>query len=322
MTSRLILAPLRGVTTLTYRTVFATHFGGLDVAMAPFIPTVNAARIKPSLLRDVDPQLNAAAMPVIPQIIGRNPADMARLCNTLFDLGYPVTNWNLGCPWPHVARKHRGSGLLPYPDEIDAILDACLPQLRGQLSVKVRLGYREPTELLAVAPVLNRYPLDEVTVHARTGVQMYTGKPDLDAFAAAASVLTAPLVYNGDITTATGLAELVARFPGIDRWMIGRGICINPLLACQIRGEVVTPEAFCERLRAFHDELRERYAEELYGVAPLLGRLKELWKYMALAFGKSDRFLYELLRVRKIEHYDLLVARFFDAAPQPVDPAG
>ena len=45
MTSRLILAPLRGVTTLTYRTVFATHFGGLDVAMAPFIPTVNAARI-------------------------------------------------------------------------------------------------------------------------------------------------------------------------------------------------------------------------------------------------------------------------------------
>ncbi len=317
MTSRLILAPLRGVTTLTYRNVFAAHFGGLDGAMAPFIPTVKAERIKPSLLRDVDPQLNTAAMPVIPQIIGRDPADMAMLCNRLFELGYPVTNWNLGCPWPHVARKHRGSGLLPYPDEIDAILDACLSQCRGRLSVKVRLGYRDPTELLAVVPVLNRYPLDEVTIHARTGVQMYTGEPDLTAFAAAAAGLKAPVAYNGDIVTPAGFAALVARFPTIERWMIGRGICINPLLALQIRGEVVTDDVFSERLERFHQELRERYADELHGDAPLLGRLKELWKYMALAFEDSDRFLHDLLRVRKLSHYDVLVARFFARGPVP-----
>jgi tRNA-dihydrouridine synthase B len=317
MTSRLILAPLRGVTTLTYRAVFTAHFGGMDAAMAPFIPTVKAARIKPSLLRDVDPARNAGSLPVIPQIIGRDPEDMAHLCNELFELGYPVTNWNLGCPWPHVANKHRGSGLLPYPDEIDAILGDCLPRCRGRLSVKVRLGYRDPAELLAVVPVLNRYPLDQVTIHARTGVQMYEGQPDLDAFAAAAELLEAPIVYNGDITTPAGFHALASRFPWIDTWMIGRGICVNPLLALQIRGESVTDEQFRERFRRFHDELRARYADELFGTAPLLGRLKELWKYMALAFGGSDRFLHALLRVRKIEHYDLLVARFFDAAPRP-----
>ncbi len=67
MTSRLILAPLRGVTTLTYRAVFTAHFGGMDAAMAPFIPTVKADRIKPSLLRDVDPARNAGSLPVIPR---------------------------------------------------------------------------------------------------------------------------------------------------------------------------------------------------------------------------------------------------------------
>ena len=51
----LTLAPMRGLTGQLYRNAFARHFGGLDLAIAPFISTVKAARIKPSLVKDLLP---------------------------------------------------------------------------------------------------------------------------------------------------------------------------------------------------------------------------------------------------------------------------
>ena len=106
----LLLAPLRGVTQLEFRTCLARHFPGFDFAYSPFIPTMAGPRFKMSALRDVMPEPNAAAIPVIPQAIGKSPADFATLVSALKDLGYNRCDLNAGCPWPMIVKRGRGSG--------------------------------------------------------------------------------------------------------------------------------------------------------------------------------------------------------------------
>ncbi|MBT8046277.1 MAG: tRNA-dihydrouridine synthase family protein, partial [Pontiella sp.] len=194
----LVLAPMRGITTMHYRKAFVRHFKGLDLEMAPFISTVSAERINPKLLKDVLPE-NNSGLPLIPQLIGNNPDDFVQMAIALHDLGYEEVNWNLGCPHKPIRKKRRGSGLLPHPELVDSILDQICDRSPCRISVKVRLGVSDKSELLKLIPVLNRYPLSEVIIHPRTAEQMYDGTADLNAFEEALKILQLPVCYNGDI---------------------------------------------------------------------------------------------------------------------------
>jgi len=203
---------MRGITTMYYRKAFVRHFQGLDAEMAPFIPTVSAEKINSKLLKDVLPE-NNSSLPLIPQLIGNNADDFVNMARALHELGYEEVNWNLGCPHKPVRKKQRGSGLLPHPDRIDSLLETMCDQSPCKISVKVRLGVSDPTELLRLIPVLNRYPLSEVIVHPRTAEQMYDGKADLGAFALAFQEIKHPVCYNGDITDLAFFQTLEKCFP-------------------------------------------------------------------------------------------------------------
>ena len=79
-------------------------------------------------------------MPVIPQILGKEPELFIQMAHFLQDLGYDELNWNLGCPVKSIANNKRGSGMLPHPDLLRSILDKIIPAIGSQLSVKIRLG--------------------------------------------------------------------------------------------------------------------------------------------------------------------------------------
>ena len=296
------LGPLRGVTLRTFRNAFCRHFQGVDIAISPFIPTVNSTKVKPSLLKDVDLGLQQS-MPVIPQIIGNSPDDVVNMCRTLMAAGHNEINWNLGCPHRPVTRKKRGSGLLPHPDMIKAVLDGAFAVEGLKFSVKVRLGLNDPDELLNIAEALDTYPLSEIIIHPRTGTQMYDGTVDLDRFEQCMPIFSCPVVYNGDIKTAEDFRTLQSRFPSIDRWMIGRWLVANPFLAEEIRGITCEAPTRQERLSAFLDELLEEYSEELFGPAHILGRMKELWKYLALSVEGGESLLNDIRRATSVEEY-------------------
>ncbi len=306
-----VLAPLRGVTTVDYRNTFCRHFSGVDSALAPFIPTVTGKVIKPKLLSDILPEKNKA-MPVVPQIIGKEPSDIIVLAKTIYDLGYEEVNWNLGCPWKFVAKKMRGSGLLPHPDKVDAILDQVLSEIPGKFSVKVRLGLKTEHDLKALIPVLNKHDLSEVIIHPRTAVQMYDGVVDIDMFSECFEMLTHKVVYNGDITSVGFYQALQERFPAIDKWMIGRGVIVNPFLAAEIKGATPLPPAeYAAAVHAFHDDMLSCTEERLSGPGHMLGCMKELWKYMALSFYESDKKLARILRSKTMNEYGRRVEEFF-----------
>ena len=231
----LVLAPIRGITDCHFRGLFQRHFPGFDSALAPFINPQRFASFTPKQLKDVLPWDNRE-LPITPQLLHTNPEDFLFVANRLQELGHTEVNWNLGCPAPMVTKKHRGSGLLPFPEQILAFLDHVLPQLPLKLSIKTRLGYAEKEELLSLLPRLDQYPLTEIIIHGRLGSQLYKGTNDRDAFAQSLERSRHSIVYNGDITSKEIFQELQQRFPQVNKWMIGRGALANPFLAGEIKG--------------------------------------------------------------------------------------
>lgn len=307
----LYLAPLRGLTEYTYRNAFARHFDGFDAAVAPFIPTMTSARFRKTHLKDVLPE-NNHAMPIIPQIIGNNPADFIPLAKCLFDLGYETVNWNLGCPFPMVAKKQRGSGLLPYPQKIESFLEATIPAIPNRLSIKARLGRKKTDEILTLLEIFNQYPLDEVIVHPRTGEQMYNGEPDLDMFEKCLAVSAHTMVYNGDINDLDTFKLFSERFKTVDRWMIGRGALVNPFLPAIIKAGNDGCANKVEIFRVFYDDLFEQYRQVFHGPGHLLDRMKGFWTYFCRSFKDSHKIKKKIHRTQTLDRYLKIVDRFFE----------
>jgi tRNA-dihydrouridine synthase B len=312
MTTRhLIMAPLRGFTDAVFRNAFQRHFQGIDEAVAPFVTSIKGRRIKPSHLRDLNPEENRA-MPVVPQILSNNSAEFICLAKSLFDLGYTEINWNLGCPYPMVAKKMRGSGLLPHPEVVDRLLFEILGAIPGRLSIKTRLGLYSAAEMDRLIPVLNHHALVRVIIHPRIGVQMYTGHVDLDAFAACLSKIVHPVVYNGDIDQSDTFAQLEARFPGVGGWMLGRGLIANPLLPEMIQRQSTSIGNRFSRFKNFHDALVDGYSRLFCGPGHVLDRMKGFWRYWAEGFADGRRTLMRIRKVDSLQRYQLLVSAFFD----------
>ena len=149
------MAPIRGLTDLVYRNCFADLFAGVDMAMTPFVQTVKGSQLKPTARLENTPVENL--LPIIPQIIGKNPDQFIDLARQLADVGNTTVNWNLGCPFPTQTKKCCGSGLLPFPDRIDRFLDHVCSHVSVRVSVKMRLGLEHPDEIMHILPILNRY---------------------------------------------------------------------------------------------------------------------------------------------------------------------
>jgi tRNA-dihydrouridine synthase len=309
---QLILAPLRGITDYPFRTLFTRHFGGFDSAMAPFVTTVNAEKFTQKHLTDVLP-VNNPSLALIPQILGNDPQHIVVMARALGELGYQEVNLNFGCPFVKVTRKQRGSGLLAFPDKIETIVQQLCSRFEGKVSIKVRLGLDQPTQLLELLPRLAPYPLASITVHARIATQMYEGSVNLEGFEQLFAHTTHPLIYNGDITSKALFEQLQQRFgTRVKGWMVGRGAVCDPFLPSTLRDTPRPAQAQeLQRLRSFHDELYEWYSQIMYGPAPLLGRMKELWKHLGSRFEGSERVVDKICRCNGLNGYRELVSRLF-----------
>ncbi len=311
MANSLCLAPIRGITDAVYRDVYARYFPGFDLAMAPFLSTYQGNKVKPARLAELLPE-NNQGLPLVPQLLAKNPDNFMSVARILFDMGYGTINWNLGCPYPMVANKLRGSGLLPFPDRIEAFLEKVCT-LPCNISIKTRLGRKDSSEIFKLLPVFNKFPLAEIIIHPRTGIQMYTGTVDLDTFSRCLPLCNHPVVYNGDITNTESFSSLQQRFPTISRWMIGRGALTNPFLPAEIQ-EMSIPADKIATIAAFHDEIYHRYSNLLAGPAHLLGRMKGLWYYLAGSFENSRKILKKIQKTKTTDSYRLICREIFSEA--------
>jgi len=305
---QILFAPIQGVTNEIFRHAFHKVFTGVDKHFAPFI-RVHQGRRTHKGLRNYLSRFNPS-MPVVPQILSNAAGEFLALDEELAGLGYPEMNWNLGCPFRVVTSKKRGSGRLPHPERIRAILEQIMPKLNCGLSIKLRLGLNSPDEILALIPVLNDFPLRALIVHLRVGSQQYRGEVNLERFADCLRLSRHPVAYNGDIFNQASFQSLKARFPGVQAWMLGRGILANPFLPEQIQGLGADSDRLGRVVR-----LHEAYAGGLAGTLPgrdsCVDRLREFWAYLHFLFEEGRDFYKHLAKIKHWAEYRSCVQQFF-----------
>lgn len=280
-------APLQGYTEAPYRDAHATVFGGIDTYYTPFV-RIERGEFRRKDTRDIEPGNNHVEH-LVPQLIASNIEKAETILALFIEKGYREVSINLGCPFPILAKRHNGSGMLPYPEEVKALLAMVEQHPEIRFSVKMRLGWESPEECLALAPLLNALPLEHVALHARLGKQQYKGEVDLDAFAAFAEVCQKPLIYNGDLLTVEDIQRIEKRFPQLAGIMIGRGLLANPALAMEYKtGVSLSPEQLREKLRTLHATVYARYEGQLQGGdEQMLHKIKPFWDYLEPALDRK-----------------------------------
>lgn len=307
--SQILLAPLQGLTDFRFRNAYNKYFGGIDVFYSPWICLSHSKEMKKSHITDVQPE-NNLGYKIIPQIMTNDATDFIYLANYLSDLGHTEMNWNLGCPYPMVAKKGMGSGMLCQPLKVVEILEEVLSKITIKLSMKMRLGYENNTETPNLIPHLNQFPLTEIIIHGRTAKQMYTGKVDQYAFERCLENSKHSMVYNGDITTYNELSILKEKFPTVKKWMIGRGIIANPFLPEMILNKKDGyPENSADLFMKFHDTLLNNYAQQLSGDKHLIMKMESFWEYFSKSFSDSHTILKRVKKAKNRNMYDDAVAR-------------
>lgn len=309
---RIHSSPLQGFTDFRFRNAFRRFFGGIDQFIAPYLHVNGKMEIKPASERDIIPS-NNRSVDLVPQILTNDVNEFIFLANYVEGLGYKELNWNLGCPYPMVAKRGMGSGLLAKPGKIDEILNRVSAETNIRLSVKMRLGYDSPQEIFQILPVLEKYRLSSITIHPRIGKQLYSGTVDLKAFEMCLSQTSHKLFYNGDINSVRSFRETQDRFPSINNWMIGRGLIADPFLPSMIKADsLIYPANRYEVLNSFHDTLFSEYEKALSGPKHVLMKMYFFWVYFIQSFPNSPKFLKKIRKAQSVRDYREAVEQMMD----------
>ena len=296
-------APLQGLTDYRFRNVFAQLFSGVDYFYAPYIRLSSKREIKKANIRDVSLK-NNVGYTLIPQVLTNNSEDFLMVAKHIEATGYKKLNWNLGCPYPMVTKRGMGAGLLNKPDAIVNLLERVCSGTKLELSIKMRLGNELQNNILEILPRLNNFPIKHIIIHPRIGKQLYKGDVDLDTFEKSLNLTQHKIIYNGDITCIEDYKKLKARFPGIDHWMIGRGLIADPFLPEMIKkNQYEHPENRYQLLQKMHDLLLHEFEGTLSGEGHVIMKMNEFWKYWAYNFGDAKKALKKIKKSKSLLRY-------------------
>lgn len=226
------LAPMEGVTDVVFRQVVAKA-GRPDLFFTEFTNVSSFASEKGRENALERLEVAPTDAPIIAQIWGKNPEHFAELAAELEGLGFAGLDLNMGCPDRHVNAAGGGAAMIRTPE----LAVECYRQAKAAtelpVSVKTRLGYTYVEEFREWLPTMLREKPAALTVHLRTRKEMskvpahYELIPEIVRLRDEISSETR-LVINGDIKDLRQCRELMAEYPGVDGFMIGRGVFENP----------------------------------------------------------------------------------------------
>lgn len=297
---KITFAPVQGHTDFIYRKVHAQHFSGIDTYYTPFLRMPQRNKDK----KDIAPEHNNMDQ-VVPQIMGGNVTEMTSLLQQIQDLGYRRVDYNYGCPFRLVVNKGRGSGSFK---DLEKMLNSLEVPTDLKVSLKLRLGWDDPSQLLSILPSINERSFESVAVHARLGVQGYEGDVNREAFEQIYEQCKHPLFYNGDVKTIEDIEEICAAYPDLAGIMIGRGLLADPALADKWNSpeKYTDPEVLATAYESFHRKIVEEYSHYLEGGQhQIIQKIKTLWEYFLPETDK--RVLKKIKKCRRMSDYQQIL---------------
>ena len=305
----LSLAPFQGITDVVYRNVFKKHFRGIDKFYTPFFTGIQKDNSKSLRGEEISPDFNDVNT-TVPQILSNTAEEIIRFASQCKSMGYPEFNLNMGCPFPRVANKTRGCGLMADPNRTIKMLNDVFEHIDGiKFSIKCRLGYYNDEEIYAFIDTFNSLPFSEIIIHPRIGKQMYTGEASLEKFLTLLPLINKPLVYNGDIFTVSRYTSILSSLSS--SIMLGRGLLTNPFLAEDIK----SIDNQQDKKVRLHNFVVDLYVERLHhagGSPKIIGSMKELWKYMMNIFDDPQNVWRKVKKVNHLDEYEIAVENIFN----------
>ncbi len=219
LASRVVLAPMAGVTDQPFRRLCRSH----GAALTPSEMLTSNIKLwgqeKSRLRRCHDGEEE----PRVVQIAGADPVMMAEAARLNAEQGAQIIDINMGCPAKKVLKRSAGSALLQYPTQVEAILKAVVEAVDIPVTLKIRTGWNpENRNGVAIARLAEDCGITSLAVHGRTRACAFKGAVEYDTIAAIKDAISIPVFANGDIQSPQQAMQ-VLRQTRADGLMIGRG---------------------------------------------------------------------------------------------------
>lgn len=232
LNTNIVLAPMAGVTDITYRTICKEMGAGLVVTEMVSAKGLYYKDIKTKRLM----KINENNRPVSLQIFGSDPDIMAfvveKYINEIKDID--IVDVNMGCPTPKIVKNGDGSALMKSPYLAGEIINKIKKVSSKPVTAKIRAGWDSNSiNAPEVAKILEANGADMIAVHGRTREQFYTGKADYNIIKEVKENVKIPVVGNGDIYTPEDAVNMLET-TNCDGVMVARGILGNPWLIINI----------------------------------------------------------------------------------------
>lgn len=224
LASRVLVAPMSGVTDLPFRRILQRFQPGLVVSemvvSEGFARGTGEAAERSAGAGEIDP--------LVIQLVGRDPYWMREGARHAEAAGAHIIDINMGCPARKVVGGQSGSALMREPELAMEIIEGVLEGTQKPVTLKMRLGWDHDT--LNAAEIGRRaveLGVCMLTVHGRTRCQFYEGEADWTAVGETVRTVDVPVFVNGDINEAEHAIKALEQ-SGAAGVMVGRGLVGKP----------------------------------------------------------------------------------------------
>lgn len=272
--SKVVLAPMAGVTNIAYRKMCKRYGAGMVTTEMISDKGIFYHDKKTKDMASIDDNEH----PVAIQIFGGEIDTLINAAKWVDEqTNADIIDINMGCPVPKVLKSDAGSKYLLDVERIYNTVKNVVKNVKKSVTVKIRIGWdHNSINVFEVSDAIIKAGASALVIHGRTKSDLYSGTVNYDLIKQVKERHPDfPIIANGDITSPIKAKE-VLDYTKCDAIMIGRGSYGNPFIFKQINhylttGELLEEPDLFERIDALKD-----YAKDLIEYKGEIIALKEL----------------------------------------------